>query len=373
MIKKNHFQKIFLILSLLVIFPHLSFADEGDVFTTFSDAQHIHGVNWGMITPNSTSINIGGVHLIPFDDVTEPFYYEVEYGTTTPGGDNTFIGSTAPILAPPYDFNISLPNLLPNTNYYFTILEYYPPGDPNYGAFNLFTYGYATTGLLNNSSIYHNFPNFNSLNVYGTLVPGGGATMTNLPIKIVLQNASHTDLTSADTVTGGGGYFSKVFSDLPSVGIVPQYSPGGQYYIVIRNNSSDNHNDLIEPIPFTVPFPSSDASSSVTTSLDFTASTTGLIACSGADCDFDGLLATINNVMNFLILYIAFPIVAVVVAWAGVLLLTSGGNTSAKDKAKGMISNVIIGLIIALLAWGIIKLILVTLGYNGPLLNIFSS
>jgi hypothetical protein len=67
--------------------------------------------------------------------------------------------------------------------------------------------------------------------------------------------------------------------------------------------------------------------------------------------------------------------VAIVIAWAGVLLITSGGSSSKKEHAKSMITHVVAGLVVALLAWAIIKLILVVFGYvpTGPLWSVLNT
>lgn len=342
----------------------------GDVPTTFSDAQFIEAVNWGNITTTDTAIQISGAHLIPFEDVSGPILYQIEYGKIDNTGQ-TFLASSNPTIAQPplYGFNLSIPGLTPNTEYYLTVLEYYPPGDPNEGSFNLFTYGYATTALLSGSIIHHTFPNTTSINVYGQLVSSNGSTFANTPITIVLQNSNHQDITSAQVVTGGFNYatgnaaFSHLFNNLNIV-------PNSQNFIVIRDTNTGL--DLTEPAPFTTPANDTSGTGGGNTTPIPPAPTNGLIACNGADdCDFAALVATIDRVIKFLIFYVAFPIVAIVVAWAGWLLLTSGGNPGARDKAKGMIGKVVGGLIIALLAWAIVKLILITLGYSGPLLQVF--
>lgn len=95
-----------------------------------------------------------------------------------------------------------------------------------------------------------------------------------------------------------------------------------------------------------------------------------LIPCDGGPtdgCDFNDLMALVNNVINFLIFDLALPIAAVVIAYAGFLFLTSGDEPGKRTKAKKMLVNIVIGLVLALASWLIVQTILMSLGYDGPL------
>lgn len=387
---KKHFLKFLVIIVALVSLPAVVRAD-GDIMTTFSGAQFIAGVNWGTVTATNHSILISNAHLIPMNPSGGAITFVAEWGIGSPGqnnGDYTVLNHTQPTTLSyegnfDYSFTLPINNLEPNTNYYFTIREINPyetpgPGEVDLG-YNLFTYGFATTEVFGNSSVHYQFPNGslnNNLMVYGQLVNSVGGTLLTTPINIILQDANHTELTSAEAITGqlftqnGAGYFSHTFIDLAASGITNAALPGGQYYIAIKR-LSDNA-EIMTPLPFSVPSPSNPGGGN--NNPTYTVPTTtysGLVACDGPDCDFNAFLNTVNRVVNFLIFIIAFPLVAVVVAWAGIKLLMSGGNSGAKEQAKSMIWKVIIGLVVALLSWVIIKLILVTLGYQGPLLAIF--
>lgn len=75
-------------------------------------------------------------------------------------------------------------------------------------------------------------------------------------------------------------------------------------------------------------------------------------------CNFEMLMKLVNNVINFLLVYFATPLAAIIFAYAGFTLITSGGNEHGKTHAKAMIKNVLVGYIIALAAWLIINTIL---------------
>lgn len=86
-------------------------------------------------------------------------------------------------------------------------------------------------------------------------------------------------------------------------------------------------------------------------------------------CDFNAILALVNNVITFLIKYMAIPIAAIMFAYAGFELVSSGGSTEKRGVAKNVFTNTIIGLIVAVAAFLIIKTILSILGYEGAFIG----
>ncbi|MEI6280393.1 MAG: pilin [bacterium] len=86
----------------------------------------------------------------------------------------------------------------------------------------------------------------------------------------------------------------------------------------------------------------------------------------GQPCDFNQLMNTINTVIDFILFKMVLPIVAIMFAYAGFLLITAGGEAAhARTKAKDIFTNAVIGFVIALAAWLIVSTILSILGYNG--------
>ncbi|MES2930897.1 MAG: pilin [Patescibacteria group bacterium] len=85
----------------------------------------------------------------------------------------------------------------------------------------------------------------------------------------------------------------------------------------------------------------------------------------GTACGFNELMGLANKVISFLLFTIATPLVALIVCYAGFLLLTSGGSSEKLTKAKHIFKNVLIGYIVALAAWLIIHTIVKTLGFTG--------
>jgi len=94
----------------------------------------------------------------------------------------------------------------------------------------------------------------------------------------------------------------------------------------------------------------------------------GLVPCDNSvehPCDFNQFLKLINTVIDFIFTNLVLPIAAIMFAYAGFELVTSGGSTEKKSKAKSIFTNVAIGLIIAVAAFLIIKTILSIVGYTG--------
>ena len=93
----------------------------------------------------------------------------------------------------------------------------------------------------------------------------------------------------------------------------------------------------------------------------------GLVACDGTitnPCEFTHFMNLINTVIRFILFNLAVPIAAIMFAYAGFLMLTSGGAES-KTKAKNIFTNAVIGLVIAAGAFLIIKTILSILSPEG--------
>ncbi|KKQ20794.1 MAG: hypothetical protein US33_C0012G0007 [Parcubacteria group bacterium GW2011_GWC1_36_9] len=98
-----------------------------------------------------------------------------------------------------------------------------------------------------------------------------------------------------------------------------------------------------------------------------------LVPCGHADekgvinnpCSFKDALTLINTVIKFILFKLVVPISAVMFFYAGFLMVTSGGSTEARGKAKNIFSNAVYGLVIAAGAWLIIRTILLILGYKG--------
>lgn len=77
---------------------------------------------------------------------------------------------------------------------------------------------------------------------------------------------------------------------------------------------------------------------------------TGEGVCFGADCDFNSLIILAQNLITNLILLSTLLAVAAF-AYAGFILLTSGGSEDKKNDAKKVFTKVLIGYLWILGAW----------------------
>ena len=82
-------------------------------------------------------------------------------------------------------------------------------------------------------------------------------------------------------------------------------------------------------------------------------------------CDFNYVMLLINNVIEFLLFYLATPLAGLALCYSGGLMLFSGGSSEKLTKAKAIIKNVVIGYIIALAAWLIVSTIFKQFGFTG--------
>jgi len=82
-------------------------------------------------------------------------------------------------------------------------------------------------------------------------------------------------------------------------------------------------------------------------------------------CKFEDFITLINNVIKFALFYLALPIAAIMFAYAGFKLVTSGGSTEARSSAKNIFTNAAIGLVLAAGAWLIVKTLLSILSSPG--------
>ena len=89
----------------------------------------------------------------------------------------------------------------------------------------------------------------------------------------------------------------------------------------------------------------------------------GLVPCGGAGepmCQSCHVIELIHLVVQWLVAILTI-ITSLIVAFAGLRLVTSFGNASAMQQAKSLISNSLIGFAIVLAGWLMIDLVLKSL------------
>lgn len=80
----------------------------------------------------------------------------------------------------------------------------------------------------------------------------------------------------------------------------------------------------------------------------------GIVTCEGpGDCNFCSLVEMINSIVQWLVMF-GVVIIVLILAWAGVILLTSGGDASKLTQAKKMFFNSLIGMLIIMASWTVV-------------------
>ena len=88
----------------------------------------------------------------------------------------------------------------------------------------------------------------------------------------------------------------------------------------------------------------------------------GLVPCSGFDCTFDDLRGMIGGVVNFVLFQIV-PVLAIIgFLVSGIIMITSGGDPGKFNQGKTAMIAIAVGLMIAYLAWAIVKLFIDVIG-----------
>jgi hypothetical protein len=82
-------------------------------------------------------------------------------------------------------------------------------------------------------------------------------------------------------------------------------------------------------------------------------------------CDFNMVMAFINHTINYLLIYLATPLFAIILMYVGWLFLSDMGNSENHTKAVNVLKNAVIGYVIALASWIIVKTILSLVGFKG--------
>jgi hypothetical protein len=131
----------------------------------------------------------------------------------------------------------------------------------------------------------------------------------------------------------------------------------------------DNEESNTEPAPAIAPDPANDSPGLVQCgrkTIEVTKNgITSVIADPNDACNFNELMHLINNIISFILFGLAIPIAGIMFAYAGFTLLTSGGSSGAKTKAKEIFFSAAVGLVISFVAYIIVVFVLKTLGYDG--------
>lgn len=86
-------------------------------------------------------------------------------------------------------------------------------------------------------------------------------------------------------------------------------------------------------------------------------SNSNIISCYN-NCGFEDLMMTINNLIVFLITTLFIPIVVIMIMYAGFRYLTAQGDPKKLISLKSLIKHIVLGMLLVLCAWLIVKVTL---------------
>lgn len=330
--------------------------------------------------------------------------YQIEYGTASleQNGDNlSFQGQlygTDVLGYTPFGLiddnndlflNIPMQNLMPSQYYYVRFLEWITDPNTNTPVSEVFP-GPGQAGFIertNDPQIINQSVNIanEQIQYSGRMVSSGGAPFSGVPIRaflyqedpigpgggygideipgnVVDPNGIVVDIKT--TTTNGNGDFSFTFSD-QLYGTL-EWDP---YYLNLFNDNSK-----LSFLDTTIVIPNDGSNTIIDENNDGITfedeeGCAGLVCCQGPNCSYNQLIQQINRFIDFL-LVLAIPIAAIMIIYSAIKLFFSGGNSSELTAAKNRIVKVILGIVFILSAWLIIKLVLMTFGYDGPLLQV---
>lgn len=76
------------------------------------------------------------------------------------------------------------------------------------------------------------------------------------------------------------------------------------------------------------------------------------------------VLEVVNNIIALLITVLVVFVAPLIIAWAGFLLVAYSVNPAGKERARSLLINLVVGLVIALAAWLIVNTIMIALTPN---------
>ncbi len=77
------------------------------------------------------------------------------------------------------------------------------------------------------------------------------------------------------------------------------------------------------------------------------------------------LIEVMNNIIKLLLTLLIVFVAPIMIAYAGFILVANPFNPGAKEKAKSMLMNLVIGLVVALIAYSLIALLMATIAKEG--------
>ena len=191
-------------------------------------------------------------------------------------------------------------------------------------------------------------------------------SQTNIPTAV--KTYSSSPMTAAFTGLTPGQQYVATLSEVDSYAFDPTSLATPPFTTLVVINESGSNGTITSPAMATTAFGGLVPLCNVGPVITIAKTATEPAKYQYAQpCDFNYFLMLINKVIDFLLITMATPLFVLIIIYAGWLYLSSAGSSENTTKAKKILKNSIIGYVIALAAWLVVKTILSTLGYHGPM------
>jgi len=93
----------------------------------------------------------------------------------------------------------------------------------------------------------------------------------------------------------------------------------------------------------------------------------GLVPCGGQgqpDCQFCHLFVVFKAIIDFVLVYIVFPIATLLIVVGGIMFFLYAENPQKVEQAKSLLTAVVIGLVVIFSSWLVIGLFFTAIGLS---------
>ncbi len=102
-----------------------------------------------------------------------------------------------------------------------------------------------------------------------------------------------------------------------------------------------------------------------------------LVTCGVGDadpCTFPDFFVLLNTIMEFLVVTVAAPLAVLTIVYGGIIITVYAGNAGKRAKGKEIIQTAVLGFVLVLAAFILVKFIVFSLtGDVGLLENVFGN
>ncbi len=91
--------------------------------------------------------------------------------------------------------------------------------------------------------------------------------------------------------------------------------------------------------------------------------------CANTICTICDMWSLANNIMNFLLIDLAIPVLIIMLIWGGVLWVTAGASPKNIEQGKTIITSALIGVLIAFAGWLAVDTIIKSLASGGSVIG----